>query len=450
MAAFRAIGAGAALVLAASLPSAAQVVDLYGVNEATLQWTAAKGTVAGYYVIVSRNGGAPAVYGVSVDTLEPVKAAVGDTVTVQVAAFDASGVAGPISATSLPIRFNAAPGGGSGGDPTPPPPPPVDPDPTPDPDPGEEPNTPGEQPLPAAAVRLDYTGDGYSDLLLRNTSSGQLTLWVMQGNQILRRAPVAHLPYPWIVEASGDFDGDGTSDILWRNDSTGQLMVSLIRDGAVAGGGGVSLPGFNLSRSWKVDGIGDFDGDGREDIALANRTKAAVELLTMNGAALASRTSRRAPSSDWHLVATPDADGDGVSELVWQSQSTFEMRIEAVAAAGRTLPLLPAKTPWRLAGSGDLDGDGRQDLLIRNKDTRQVQPLLLNGASPTLARFGAAAPKNWEIRGLGDFDGDGRADPLWSHDTQAPQLWLTSASSFTSASVPAATSGLLAVGEDED
>jgi hypothetical protein len=450
MAAFRAIGAGAALLLA-SLPSGAQVVDLFGVTEATLQWSAAQGAVSGYYVIVARNGGTPAVYGVSTDTQETVKAPLGDTVTVQVAAFDTAGVAGPVSPPSVPIRFNAAPGGGG---PTPPPPPPADPDPdpTPDPDPDPTPDTPpSEPPMVAAAVRLDYTGDGYSDLLFRNQSTGALTLWAMRGNQILRRTAVTSLPYPWIAEASGDFDGDGTSDLLWRNDKSGQLIAALLRDGAVVGSGSVSAPNFKLSRSWKVDGIGDFDGDGREDIALAHRTSGVVELLTMNGAALASHIVRRAATPDWYLLATPDADGDGVSELVWQNQTSFETRIESLAAPGQTHPLLPAGTPWRFAGSGDLDGDGRQDLLLRNKDTKRLQPLLLVGARATLATAGAASPsKGWSLRGLGDFDGDGRADAIWNHATEPVQLWLTGASGFTAASVPASSAGLLAVGEDED
>jgi hypothetical protein len=452
MAAFRAIGAGAALLLAASLPSGAQVVDLYGVSEATLQWGAAKGAVSGYYVIVARNGGSPAVYGVSTDTQETVKAPVGDTVTVQVAAFDASGVAGPVSAASVPIRFNAAPGGGPG---TPDPPtPPADPDPTPEPDPDPDPTPeppPGEPPMVAAAVRLDYTGDGYSDLLFRNQSTGALTLFAMQGNRVLRRAAVTHLPYPWIAEASGDFDGDGTSDLLWRNDKTGQLIVALLRDGAVVGSGGVSVPNFKLTRSWKVDGIGDFDGDGREDIALAHRTSGVVELLTMNGAALASHIVRRAATPDWHLLATPDADGDGISELVWQNQSTFEARIESLAAPGQMHAVLPAKTLWRIVGSGDLDGDGRQDLLLRHKETKRIQPLLLTGAQATLANVGAAAPgSSWSLRGLADFDGDGRADVIWNHQTEPVQLWLTGASGFTAARVTASSAGLLAVGEDED
>ena len=55
-----------------------------------MTWDGAAGPVAGYYVIVSRNGGEPSVYSWSDDTLESIDAAFGDTIVVQVAAYDAA------------------------------------------------------------------------------------------------------------------------------------------------------------------------------------------------------------------------------------------------------------------------------------------------------------------------------------------------------------------------
>jgi len=70
----------------------------------------------------------------------------------------------------------------------------------------------------------DVDGDGKADIVWRNSSSGQNYLYLMDGTAIkptegyLRT--VADLN--WQIAAVGDYDGDGKSDILWRNSSTGQ------------------------------------------------------------------------------------------------------------------------------------------------------------------------------------------------------------------------------------
>jgi hypothetical protein len=194
MVAIRAIGIGTAAWLAACLPSnAQQVVDLYGVTEATLQWSAASGQVSGYYVIVARNGGTPAVYGVSVDTRETVKAPLGETVTVQVAAFDAGGIAGPVSAPSDTIRFNRTAGGGTTTPPPPPPPAEPDPDPTPPPDTNPVPPPDDGSGGVASAVRLDTPGTDTRTSRCA-TRDGTLTLWAMRARRVAR--PRSPTPIP--------------------------------------------------------------------------------------------------------------------------------------------------------------------------------------------------------------------------------------------------------------
>lgn len=419
MAALRAIGFGAALGLTAALPAAAQeVVDLFGVEQATLEWAPASGAVSGYYVIVSRNGGEPSLYGVSNDTREAVTSPIGDTITVQVAAFDAAGLAGPMSAPSSALRFNALP------------PPPTDSGGTstdPGTDPGDGGSTGGDGSTPetpvAGPVRFDFTGDGLSDLLVRDPASGEVELWTLQATQVVKRSALPHLPYPWALEDAGDYDGDGTSDLLWRNDSTGQLSVWLVQQGAVIGGGALEVAGINLSRSWKVSGSADFDGDGRHDIVLAHPTKGFVEILSMDAAQVASRISRTAPTPDWRVAATPDADGDGRAEIVWEHRTTRALALEWLDAPRQTVPLV---TPgWRLLGSADVDGDGRDDLWMRNADTRQVQAWLLDGANATPTAWSTkSGDKYWEYRGFGDFDGDGRADSFWHHPADGfVEIW---------------------------
>ena len=58
-----------------ALPTSAQQIDLFGVTEATLEWSPASGPVTGYYVIVARNGGTPALQGVAKETRATIELA---------------------------------------------------------------------------------------------------------------------------------------------------------------------------------------------------------------------------------------------------------------------------------------------------------------------------------------------------------------------------------------
>ena len=63
-----------------------------------------------------------------------------------------------------------------------------------------------------------------SDIAWRDTTadstSGLLTIWEMNGTQVLNptTTPVSSVPYPQVtIIGLGDFNGDGYADILWRN-----------------------------------------------------------------------------------------------------------------------------------------------------------------------------------------------------------------------------------------
>ena len=57
----------------------------------------------------------------------------------------------------------------------------------------------------------------------RNTSNGQVYVWLMNGATITSSGAVFTLADPnWKVAGTGDYDGDGKSDLLWRNDVTGE------------------------------------------------------------------------------------------------------------------------------------------------------------------------------------------------------------------------------------
>src|SRR5439155_20120315 len=70
----------------------------------------------------------------------------------------------------------------------------------------------------------DFDGDGNADIVWRNTSSGENYLYPMDGTTIKPSEGFIRTvaDTTWQVAGIGDFDGDGKSDIVWRNSASGQ------------------------------------------------------------------------------------------------------------------------------------------------------------------------------------------------------------------------------------
>src|SRR5205823_2959991 len=152
--------------------------------------------------------------------------------------------------------------------------------------------TPPPPPPPPPVVTknpvYDFSGSGKSDILWRNSSTGQNVLWLMNGATV---ASAPALPtvadLNWIIAGAGDFSGDGKADILWHDTVTGQNQVWLMNGGTVASSAAI-LTVSDLN--WHVVGVGDFDGDGRVDILLRNGSTGQNAIWFMNGATIVSST----------------------------------------------------------------------------------------------------------------------------------------------------------------
>ena len=83
----------------------------------------------------------------------------------------------------------------------------------------------------------DLNGDGKSDIVWRNTATGEDYVYLMNGLTVASGGYLPTVPITWAVQGSGDFDGDGKADILWRNGATGEDYLYIMNGLTVANQG---------------------------------------------------------------------------------------------------------------------------------------------------------------------------------------------------------------------
>lgn len=386
-----------------SLP-AAGVVEIVGVTEASLEWTEASGPVAGYFVIVSRSGENPVLDQISATSRATVSGAYGEEIMVGVAAFDAGGIAGPLSLFSETIMFVAEtsdggdgsdPGGGGGGD-------------------GDDGSGAGE-PVPepdGAGSPFDFTGDGVVDLILQAGSA--LSLWSVEGSQVVAVRELPPVPSGSVAVGHGDYDGNGVSDVLWEDTETGALSLWLVDEGTVVAGLALSGPPLDPDGEWFIGGSADFDADGRDDILVASRVLGVVEIWHVDDAGGVTSGSRFGGRiGAWSIAALADTDGDGKAEIVWRDELAHVLEVDD-PDAGTAQPIGQSVEGWRAAGVADVDGDGVMELVLYHRETGSLDAWSLDGTAPSVQALGALSGAPAGVYAGGDFDLDGREDLVWS------------------------------------
>ena len=245
----------------------------------------------------------------------------------------------------------------------------------------------------------DFNGNGEADVLWQNTTTGEVYIWLIKGTSVTSSGSLGAVASEWNIVGVGDFDGDGKADILWKNSSTGQVYIWLMNGTTVASGGS---PG-TVASDWKVAGIGDFDGNGKADILWQNSSTGQIYIFLMNGTTVASGGSPGSvtPSSGWAIQGVGDFDANGKSDILWQNTTSGQVDIWLMNGTTVTSDGSPGTVAsgWKIAGVGDYDGDGKADILWQNSTSGQVYIWLMNGTAVTSGGSpGSVAPSSgWQI-----------------------------------------------------
>ncbi len=299
---------------------------------------------------------------------------------------------------------------------------------------------------PGASQRTgDVDGDGKAELIV--TSAWGLGMLKQTGATMASpiMAPNGTRFGDWLLNTGdntvgpvADYDGDGSAEILM----TSPWGIGILK---LAGGTLVSrmmAPNSTTFGNWALDtavtmvrAVGDFDGDGQQEIVATGPS--GIAILKLTGATLtplmvADNFTR---FGEWSLDTVNDQlgpiadyDGDGCDEILVSSawgagilklaNGTLEASI--VAPNGTRFGGWVIDTSLnRFGPAGDYDGDGRAETLVASAwglallkqtggtlEAPMMQPAgtrlggwLVDGGAN---RFGPAA----------DYDGDGRAELL--------------------------------------
>ena len=268
----------------------------------------------------------------------------------------------------------------------------------------------------------DFNQDGFLDLAVANEYSGNVTVLLGNGSGSFVNAPgspfaVDGSPYsePYSM-AVGDFNGDGIADIVTANQS-GQSLSILLGDGQGGFSKVATVPTAKLPHNGNPTGlaVGDFNGDGIQDLAEGNQSLNNAGLFIGNGSAGFTNAAGSpfaaggAPVS----VAAGDFNGDGIQDVTVADIGSSDVTVLLGSPSG----FIPAPGGPFAAGIhpnsiavADLNGDGIQDLAVSNNESGNMTILLGNG----IGGFAPAAtfPTGFAPTSVvaADFNGDGIMD----------------------------------------
>jgi len=212
----------------------------------------------------------------------------------------------------------------------------------------------------------DFNGDGIPDLLL--VGSDALYVWIGKGDGTF--TPAFNTPAATPSTAIGDFNEDGKPDIAFVNNGSKTLNVLLGKgDGTFPTTLTTTLPSIAAGYGNDITAA-DFDGDGHLDLAvMLGNTPCRVgfpessgEILVLSGKGDGTFPVAHSTSGFMEFPTAADINGDGIVDLVGSVPAGFAIQLGN--GDGTFQPESVVFSEGSYFSVADLNKDGKPDIAI--------------------------------------------------------------------------------------
>jgi len=261
----------------------------------------------------------------------------------------------------------------------------------------------------------DFNGDKIPDLVVTNYATNTVSLFLGSGDGIFQ----GHVDFPTGREpdavAVGDFNGDHNFDLVVANFHDNTVSVLL----------GTGTGTFQSAVTYSVGhgpvdvAVGDFNGDKKLDLVVINETdnNASVLLGNGDGTFQAQVAYPIVAGGNPLSVVVGDFNGDGTPDLAVADYQSQQVSILLGKGDGsfQTAKEYPTGANPSSVVLGDFNGDGKLDVALASTPLGSspgnlVSVLLGNGdgtfQAPSVYGTGSQAYS----AAVGDFNGDGAVD----------------------------------------
>ncbi|MBF0539303.1 MAG: DUF1566 domain-containing protein, partial [Nitrospirae bacterium] len=247
----------------------------------------------------------------------------------------------------------------------------------------------------------DFDSNGKADILLQNINSGDVVIWFMNGANAPSSGSYVTkaLPLQWKIIAVGDFNGDGKADVVLQDSASGDVVIWLM-DGANRSFGDYAIKG--MPSNWVLIGVGDLNGDGKADMIWQDSKTGDVAALTMDGTKrLSGDYVELGIPGNWKIMAISDFNGDGKADILWQETASGDVAMWLMNGPHWTSAnyVQQGIKGWQIKAIGDYNGDGKSDIVLQNSTTGDVVVWFMDGLKISGGNFVVhGLPADWQVK----------------------------------------------------